>query len=166
MIRTLCYYILDLTQCTKSYDLFHLICPLSRCLYAMLPKQATGLLTYKIGVVVLPGPQISTRATASERSSCGGESTILLHMQNSVRQVIGQIPPYIFADASLVIDVTYLCCMRVCVVRSSQIIRKRAHSTDSIVCTFAYSSSLRSSTGTSMGIQLSIAPLHYWRFPV
>ena len=77
-------------------------------------------------------------------------------MQNSVRQVIGQIPPYIFADASLVIDVTYLCCMRVCVVRSSQIIRKRAHSTDSIVCTFfkfdSEEEAVKAANNTSMGL--------------
>ena len=47
-------YILDLTQCTKSYALFHSICPLSCFLYKMLPKQATGLQSYQTGVVILP----------------------------------------------------------------------------------------------------------------
>jgi hypothetical protein len=144
LTRKLCYYILDLTQCTKPYALFHFICPFSRRLYAMLPKQATGLLMYETGVVVLSGPRMPHRIG---RSSCGVESTILLHMPNSVRRMIGRIPPYIFTDASLVIDVTYLCCMRVCVVRRSQMIRRGAYT---IACTFAYSSSLRSSIGTSI----------------
>ena len=52
-------------------------------------------------------------------------------MQNSVRQVIGQIPPYMLTNASLVVidsQHTYLYCMRGCVRCSWFAYVQRAHS--------------------------------------